>query len=79
MCDWMERGLAAYQALLPDGEFSSGSEPTLADICLISQLYSVHRWGLDLDAFTRLTSIEARCLSLSAFSDARPKAQPDAI
>ncbi len=79
MADWMERGFEAYQALLPDADFSFGDQPSLADICLIPQLYNAHRWGVNLQPFARLTDIEARCLELSAFKNARPEAQPDAI
>ncbi|MEM7472257.1 MAG: maleylacetoacetate isomerase [Pseudomonadota bacterium] len=79
MNDWMTRGFAAFQALLPkDTEFSFGNAPSLADICLIPQLYNAHRWGCDLTPFARLTEIEARCLALPAFYAARPETQPDA-
>ena len=79
MKDWMLRGLLAYQALLPGGtEFSFGDTPSLADICLIPQLYNAHRWGTDLSALTRLTAIETRCLALPAFAAAHPNQQPDA-
>lgn len=77
MKDWMDTGLQAYSALLPqDAPFSFGDEPSLADICLIPQLYNAHRWGTDLSALKRLTEIEQRCLQLSAFSDAAPENQP---
>ena len=79
MNDWMTRGFAAYQALLPDdAEFSFGDTPGLADICLVPQLYNAHRWGCDLTPFTRLTEIEERCLALPAFAAAKPENQPDA-
>jgi len=78
MIDWMERGFEAYQSLLPDAQFSFGDKPTLADICLIPQLYNAHRCELDLQPFTRLTDIEASCLALPTFGEARPEAQPDA-
>ena len=79
MHDWMERGMSAYQQLLPDGtEFSFGDTPTLADICLVAQLYNAHRWGVDLSPFARLVDIETRCLALPAFDAARPENQPDA-
>ena len=79
MNDWMTRGFAAYQALLPDDtEFSFGDTPGLADICLVPQLYNAHRWGCDLTPFTRLTEIEERCLALPAFAAAKPENQPDA-
>lgn len=79
MNDWMTRGFAAYQALLPEGpRFSFGDTPGLADLCLVPQLYNAHRWGCDLTPFERLTEIEAACLALPAFDAARPEHQPDA-
>lgn len=55
MNHWMEQGLTAYQTLLPKGgEFSFGDTPTLADLCLVPQLYNVHRWGMDLGAIPLL-------------------------
>ena len=78
MIDWMERGLTAYQALIPGGTYSFGDQVTLADICLVAQLYNAHRWGVDLAPFAQLTEIEARCLALPAFDAARPENQPDA-
>lgn len=64
---------ADYLALNPLGDV-----PTVADLCLIPQLYNARRWGLDLSAQPRLSEIETRCLSLAAFDKARPEAQPDA-
>lgn len=79
MNDWMEKGFAAFAALIrSDTPFCFGDTPGLADICLVPQLYNAHRWGADLSAFPRLTEIEARCLALPAFAEARPEAQPDA-
>ncbi|SMR82311.1 maleylacetoacetate isomerase [Aliiroseovarius halocynthiae] len=79
MVHWMNEGLTAFQAMLPRGtRFAFGDTPTLADICLVSQLYNGHRWGVDMTPFARLTEIEETCLALPAFADARPEAQPDA-
>jgi len=79
MRHWMETGLAAYRALLPEGPvFSFGDQPDLADICLVAQLYNAHRWGVDLGPFPRLTEIERAALALPAFDAARPDNQPDA-
>ncbi|MEM0907648.1 MAG: maleylacetoacetate isomerase [Pseudomonadota bacterium] len=76
---FMALGLSAYQDLLPEGStLSFADTPTLADVCLIPQLYNAHRWELDLSPFPRLRDIEARCLSLPAFQAAHPNAQPDA-
>lgn len=79
MCHWMARGFAAFQALIkPNTPFAFGDAPSLADLCLVPQLYNAHRWGLDLAPFARLTDIEARCFALPAFEAARPEVQPDA-
>ena len=79
MRHWMTEGLTAYAAMIPGtGTYSFGDTPTLADICLVAQLYNAHRWGVDLTPFPRLTQIETTCLTLDAFQKARPEAQPDA-
>ena len=79
MDHWMEKGLTAFQASIdPSGPFCFGDTPGLADICLIPQLYNAHRWGVELGPLRRLTEIEARCLALPAFAQARPEVQPDA-
>ena len=80
MNKWMTEGLTAFQSLLPsETPFCFGDTPSLADICLIPQLYNAHRWGCDLAPFSRLTQIEQTCLALPAFAAALPEAQPDAI
>ena len=79
MRDWMAQGFAAYSALIRDDTpFSFGEAPSMADICLVAQLYNGHRWGCALDEFPRLRQIEDRCLALPAFEAARPENQPDA-
>lgn len=82
--DWAAQanidGLTACEALLPTGPgpFCFGAQPGLADICLIPQLASARRFGVDVTRFPRLLEREAACLALSAFADADPTAQPDA-
>lgn len=79
MHHWMAAGFDAISALLePDLPFAAGDEPGLADICIVAQLYNAHRWGLDLSPYPRLGEIEAACLALKPFQNARPEAQPDA-
>ncbi len=78
MHHWMRGGLEAYQALLPaGGRFSFGDTPTLADLCLVPQLYNLRRWGAPRAGLERLFEIEAACLALTAFDAARPETQPD--
>lgn len=79
MHHWMRNGLAAYQAMLPAGtRFSFGDAPTLADCCLVPQLYNLRRWNAPADGLERLLAIETACLALPAFAAARPENQPDA-
>jgi len=79
MNDWMARGFSAFAQLIRnDTPYCFGEAPGLADICLIPQLFNARRWELDLSPFRRLTEIEAQCLALAAFDNARPENQPDA-
>ncbi|MDO4709474.1 MAG: maleylacetoacetate isomerase [Pseudomonadota bacterium] len=82
MRHWMHEGFTAMQTALAQspatGAFCHGDTPTLADICLIPQLYNAHRFGLDMAAYPTLSAIENRCLALPAFAAARPENQPDA-
>ena len=77
---WVETGLAACEALLPRAAsgFCFGDRPTLADVCLVPQLYNARRFKCDLAAVPRLLAIDAACRALPAFANAAPEAQPDA-
>ena len=79
MKHWMSEGFIAYQELIDlDGDYSFGDTVSLADICLIPQLYNAHRWGVDLTPFARLLEIEQKCLALPEFKSALPENQLDA-
>jgi len=79
---WITLGFTALEAMLansPDtGEFCHGNTPTLADCCLIPQIANSRRFDTPLEAFPHIRRIEAACLGLSAFQNARPEVQPDA-
>jgi len=77
---WIGDGLAACEALLARRRptpFCFGDAPSLADICLIPQMFSATRFGADTSTLPRLTAIQAVCEALPAFRNAHPKAQPD--
>ena len=79
---WIVEGFTALEAMLVDspstGPYCDGSMPTLADCCLIPQVYNARRFGVDLAAFPLIQRIEQACLALPEFDAARPELQPDA-
>ena len=78
---WIVDGLAALEALLVDnpatGTFCDGDRPTIADCCLVPQLYNARRFSVDLAPYPALVRIERNCLAMAAFDAARPENQPD--
>lgn len=77
---WNEAGLAALEALASRtaGAFLVGDAVSMADCCLVPQLYAARRFGVDPAAYPTLARVEAACLALPAFRAAEPDAQPDA-
>ncbi|WP_440225572.1 maleylacetoacetate isomerase [Dokdonella sp. MW10] len=79
---WIEEGFRAFEELLAGnsstGLFCDGDTPTLADACLVPQVYNARRFGVDMSAFPSIARIDAECLALPAFDAARPENQPDA-
>jgi maleylpyruvate isomerase len=75
---WVTAGFEAYEALVRPGPYSCGSDVTMADICLVPQVYNARRLKVPLDKFPKIVGIDAACLKLSAFDRARPENQPDA-
>nr|WP_148340816.1 maleylacetoacetate isomerase [Aquicella siphonis] len=73
---WMNKGLTALEKQLErhpsTDEFCFGSQPTLADLCLVPQLLNARRFNCNLDACPTLVRIDANCQKLEAFIKARP-------
>lgn len=80
---WIQLGFEAMERMLVEsvetGRFCHGDSPTLADCCLVPQLYNARRFNVDLEPYPTLVRIEAACLALPAFEAARPENQPDAV
>lgn len=78
---WHSVGLAALEADLARdtqrGRFCVGDAPTMADCCLVPQVFAARRFGLDLAPFPMLQAIDAACQELPAFQLAHPARQPD--
>jgi maleylacetoacetate isomerase len=83
MQHWMEEGLRSFEALIDGhpstGTFCEGDTPTLADICLVPQVYNARRFNVDLAAFPTIERIVGACLELDAFDAARPERQAGAV
>ncbi len=75
---WILEGFDAVEALLRPGPYACGAEVTLADICLVPQVYNARRLKVPLDRFPRIVAVDAACAKLAAFDQARPENQPDA-
>jgi maleylacetoacetate isomerase len=80
---WIAAGFEALERLAGQrkarGEFLCGDAPTMADACLVPQMYNARRFELPLDDFPRLLAADAACRELDAFRRAAPDAQPDAV
>lgn len=79
---WISAGFHALELMLADnsgtGIYCDGDAPTMADLCLVPQVYNARRFNIDMAAFPVITRIEQQCLQLPAFEAARPENQPDA-
>lgn len=79
--EWMQHfitpGLAAFEALLQGFEqtpFCTGDTPSLADVCLMPQLYNAERWGADFSQCSRIIKAADACREHPAFMAAHPDA-----
>ena len=79
---WIEVGFDAIEAMLVGeghaGKFCEGDAPTMADCCLVPQVYNARRFEVSLDRYPTIVRIDAACRELDAFQHAAPEAQPDA-
>lgn len=76
MAAWMQHfiapGLMAFEAMVTGNRFCHGDAVSLADLCLMPQLYNARRWGIDLAAMPRICQIEAHLATIPAFAGAHP-------
>jgi len=78
---WIRDGFDALEPLVAahGGQFAFGDQPTLADCCLIPQVYSANRFGVDLAPYPAIAGVAARASGHPAFVAAHPDQQPDAV
>ena len=77
---WIKSGFEAFSSVVEkvSGDYCFGNTVTLADLCLVPQLYNARRFDVDLDEFPNLLNIESRLSQQPAFLAAHPDSQPDA-
>ena len=74
---WVSEGFEAFEALAQPGPYACGNKVTVADLCLVPQVYNARRLKVPLEKFPKIVGIDAACLKLPAFDCARPENQPD--
>lgn len=79
---WARKGMLAVEATLRQagyaGDYALGNQLSMADLCIVPQMYNLRRYGLMVDDLPLCCGIEARCRTLPAFQRAAPEMQPDA-
>ena len=79
---WVETGLETVERQLADprsGRFCHGDSPTLADICLVPQIFNARRLDCRLDHVPKVMRVFDGCMALDAFESTRPEKCPDAV
>ena len=79
---WIAEGFTAIEHLLRErperGPFCLADSPTVADICLVPQVFNAHRYQCPMDGYPQINGAFEACMKLEAFDLAQPSKQPDA-
>ena len=79
---WIDTGFEAYEASVArdprTGAFSHGDQPTMADLCLVPQVFNAARFKVDMARYPTIQRIFDTCMKHPAFAAAQPSMQPDA-
>ncbi len=77
---WCLEGLESFERqlkLLPASTYCHGNTPTLADCCLVPQIFNAQRFKMNFDGLPRTMAAFDACMALPAFQKAQPSACPD--
>ena len=77
---WVRSGLEAFErqlATLPASRYCFGDTPTLADCCLVPQIFNGQRFNVDFTGLDRTMAAFDACMALPAFQQAQPSRCPD--
>lgn len=75
---WIAQGFDAVERWISPAPFCFGAQPTLADICLIPQIFNARRYKVPMEKFPKICAVDAAAAEHPAFQKAAPAAQPDA-
>jgi len=75
---WILDSFPAVETMIEPGPYAFGANVTVADLCLVPQVFNARRLKVPLDNFPKIVAAEQACLKLPAFDKARPENQPDA-
>jgi len=75
---WIIDGFSAIEEMVDANPYCFGTQPNLADVYLVPQIFSARRYNVALEAFPRIRRIEEAAREHHAFADAHPANQPDA-
>jgi maleylacetoacetate isomerase len=73
---WITEGFEAAEAMIEPGPCAFGNDVTIADICLVPQVYNARRFKVPLERFPKLVAVDAHCRRLAAFDKAAPENRP---
>jgi len=78
---WINAGFQALEPMVArhGGGFAFGETPTIADCCLIPQIWSSSRFGVDMTPYPALAAVAGSAAAHPAFLVAHPDRQPDAV
>ena len=80
---WIAEGLGGLEAYVEgarlSGQYCYGDSVTMADVCLVPQIFNAQRFGCPLDGYPTLNAIFERCMALDAFRATQPSTQADAF
>ncbi|MEK9917001.1 MAG: maleylacetoacetate isomerase [Betaproteobacteria bacterium] len=72
MHQFIANGLHEIEQLIDGSTFCVGNSLSLADLCLVPQIYNAQRWGIDLSPFTKISAVNAHLSQISEFVKAHP-------
>ncbi len=80
---WIANGLAPLELMLAKsgetGLYCHGNQPTMADCCLVPQIFNAKRYDCDLAPYPKVMQIFNQCMTLDAFDKAQPSRQPEFV